>query len=83
MSISVLASLCDQNSRLLNSFYHTSDFQAFVVEVEETLEERLTEISMIAMSRVSSNATDILCVLALNALLDKPKQYTKLTSAIS
>jgi hypothetical protein len=90
MSISALASLYDHDSTEFNSFYHTSCFQAFVFEVEETLEERLeerlTEISVIAMSRVSSNAIDILCILALNALLnktlDKPKQYTKLTSAL-
>lgn len=82
MSISALASLCKHDSTKFNSFYHTSYFQAFVVEVEETLEERLTEISVVAMSRAGSNATDMLCVVALDSLLNKPKQPTKLTSAM-
>jgi hypothetical protein len=82
MVISSLASLCHQNSLWLNSFYHTPYFQAFIVEVEARLEEKLIEITAIATSRVSPNGTDILCALAVDALLDQPKQYGVITSGI-
>ena len=53
-----------------------------IVEVEARLEEKLIEITAIATSRVSPNGTDILCTLALDALLDQPKQHAVITSGI-
>jgi hypothetical protein len=73
MPISSLASLCDQNSTKLNDFYHAPDFQTFVVCVEETLKERLIEISTIATSRADVTATSMLCDMTLSALLQTPK----------
>lgn len=69
MSISSLASLCHPSSIASDAFYDTSCFQTFVAGVEETLKERLTEISAIAISRADVTVTNVLCDLALDALL--------------
>ncbi|PSB21050.1 hypothetical protein C7B61_05835 [filamentous cyanobacterium CCP1] len=82
MSISSLASLCNQNSPSPYAFYQTSCFQAFVVGVEETLEERLTAIFAIATSRANADVTHALCDLAVDALLHVSKQKTTIASTI-
>ncbi|MBD3883707.1 hypothetical protein IFO70_18245 [Phormidium tenue FACHB-886] len=82
MSISALASLCRQSSTAPDIFYDTSCFQTFVAGVEETLEERLTEISAIAISRADATVTNMLCDLALDALLHNPKPHISIASSI-
>jgi len=66
----------------LDAFYHTPCFQTFVAGIEATLEERLTEISAIAISRADVTVSNALCNLTLKALLHQSQNQISIASVI-
>lgn len=83
MALSSLASLGCQIQIDSNAFYRTPCFQAFLTEVEETLELQLIERSAIAISRANQGSANMLCGLTVDALLHSRNDSIAIASLIS